>query len=144
MLGETFKWVTNPEIGLTAHLTPRADCKGLYVASLTTSEMVVKELQGGTSDATFDYLVYGLRIGFEEASVVQEKIKEAYIPSMANHRERYNKYPELRHFNALERFREMNAQIGKPFDLGASRALRDAIHEFDPAIDKLPEPADHK
>jgi len=74
MLGETFKWVTNPEIGLTAHLTPRADCKGLYVASLTTSEMVVKELQGGTSDATFDYLVYGLRIGFEEASVVQEKI----------------------------------------------------------------------
>jgi hypothetical protein len=139
-LGETFKCVTNPDIGLTAHLTPRADCKGLYVASLTTSEMVVKELQGGTSDATFDYLVYGLRIGFEEVSVVQEKIREAYIPSMANHRERYNTYPELKHFNALERFKEMNAQIGKPFDLGASRALRDAIHEFDPAIDKLPEP----
>jgi len=143
-LGETFKWVTNPDIGLTAHLTPRGDCKGLYVASLTTSEMVVKELQGGTSDATFDYLVYGLRIGFEEASVVQEKIREAYIPSLASHRERYNTYPELRHFNALERFKEMNAQIGKPVDLGASRALRDAIHEFDPAIDKLPEPADHK
>jgi len=140
MLGETFKWVTNPDIGLTAHLTPRGDCKGLYVASLTTSEMVVKELQGGTSDVTFDFLVYGLRIGFEEASVVQEKPREAYIPSMANHRERYNKYPELRHFNALERFREMNTQIGKPFDLGASRVLRDAIHEFDPAIDRLPEP----
>jgi hypothetical protein len=141
MLGETFKWVTNPEIGLTAHLTPRADCKGLYVASLTTSEMVVKELQGGTSDATFDYLIYGLRIGFEEASVVQEKIREAYIPSMANHRERYNKYPELRHFNAMERFKEMNAQIGKPVsDMNSSRTLKDAIHEFDPAIDKLPEP----
>jgi hypothetical protein len=141
MLGETFKWVTNPEIGLTAHLTPRADCKGLYVASLTTSEMVVKELQGGTSDATFDYLVYGLRIGFEEASVVQEKIREAYIPSMANHRERYNKYPELRHFNALERFKLMNAQIGKPIsEMNSSQALKDAIHEFDPAIDNLPEP----
>jgi hypothetical protein len=140
MLGETFKWVTDPEIGLTAHITPRADCKGLYVASLTTSEMVVKELQGGTSDAAFDYLVYGLRIGFEETSVVQEKIREAYIPSLASHRERYNKYPELRHFNALERFRQMYSQIGKPFDLGASRVLRDAIHEFDPAIDRLPEP----
>jgi hypothetical protein len=138
-LGETFKWVTNPEIGLTAHLTPRADCKGLYVASLTTSEMVVKELQGGTSDATFDYLVYGLRIGFEEASVVQEKPREAYIPSMASHRERYNKYPELRHFNALERFKDMNVKIGMPMpDLNVSRALRDAIHEFNPAIDKLP------
>jgi hypothetical protein len=141
MLGETFKWVTNPEIGLTAHITPRSDCKGLYVASLTTSEMVVKELQGGTSDATFDYLVYGLRIGFEEESVVQEKIREAYIPSQASHRELYNKYPELRHFNALERFRLMNAQIGKPVsDMNSSQALKDAIHEFDPAIDKIPEP----
>jgi len=143
IIGETFRFVTNPDIGLTAHITPRGDCKGLYVASLTTSEMVVKELQGGTSDVSFDYLVYGLRIGFEEASVVQEKIREAYIPSMANHRERYSKYPELRRFNALERFREMNAQIGKPFDLSGSHALRDAIHEFDPAIDKLPEPGKH-
>ncbi len=140
VLEETFKWVTNPEIGLTAHLTPRADCKGLYVASLTTSEMVVNELQGGTSDAAFDYLVYGLRIGFEEASVVQEKIREAYIPSMASQRELYNKYPELRHFNALERYRQMYSQIGKPFDLGTAQTLHDAIHEFDPAIDKIPEP----
>jgi hypothetical protein len=142
-LGETFKWVTNPDIGLTAHLTPRGDCKGLYVASLTTSEMVVKELQGGTSDVAFDYLVYGLRIGFEEVSVVHEKPREAYIPSMAIYRELYNKYPELRHFNALERFREMYSQIGKPVNLGASLALRDAIHEFDPAIDKLPESEKH-
>jgi hypothetical protein len=142
-LGETFKWVTNPDIGLTAHLTPRGDCKGLYVASLTTSEMVVKELQGGTSDVAFDYLVYGLRIGFEEVSVVHEKPREAYIPSMAIYRELYNKYPELRHFNALERFREMYSQIGKPVTLGASLALRDAIHEFDPAIDKLPESEKH-
>jgi hypothetical protein len=142
-LGETFKWVTNPDIGLTAHLTPRGDCKGLYVASLSTSEIVVKELQGGTSDVTFDYLVYGLRIGFEEVSVVHEKPREAYIPSMAIYHELYNKYPQLRHFNALERFREMYSQIGKPFNLGASQALRDAIHEFDPAIDKLPEPEKH-
>jgi hypothetical protein len=143
-LGETFKWVTNPDIGLTAYLTPRGDCKGLYVASLSTSELVVKELQGGTSDVAFDFIVYGLRIGFEEVCIVREKTMESYIPSMVYHRDQYNKYPELRHFNALERFRQMYSQIGKPFDLGSSQALRDAIHEFDPAIDKLPEPADHK
>jgi hypothetical protein len=60
---------------------------------------------------------------------------------MASHRERYNKYPELRHFNALERFRQMYSQIGKPVsDMNSSQALKDAIHEFDPAIDKMPEP----
>jgi hypothetical protein len=140
-LGETFKWVTNPDIGLTAHITPRADCKGMYVTSLTTSEMVVKELAGGTSDATFDYIVYGLRIGFEEISIVQEKHDESYIPSMAAHRERYNVYPELRHYNALERFKRMNMENGRPFfDTSAAQALRDAIHEFDPAVDRLPGP----
>ena len=140
-LGETFKWVTNPDIGLTAHITPRGDCKGMYVTSLTTSEMIVKELAGGTSDATFDYIVYGLRIGFEEISIVQEKHDESYIPSMAAHRERYNAYPELRHYNALERFKRMNMEIGRPFfDTSAAQALRDAIHEFDPAIDRLPGP----
>jgi hypothetical protein len=140
-LGETFKWVTNPDIGLTAHITPRGDCKGMYVASLSTSEMVVKELAGGTSDATFDFIVYGLRIGFEDVSIVQEKNDESYIPSMAGHRERYRMYPELRQYNALERFKRMNMEIGRPFfETGATRALRDAIHEFDPAIDRLSRP----
>jgi hypothetical protein len=140
-LGETFKWVTNPDIGLTAHITPRGECEGLYVASLTTSEMVVKEMRGGNSNVEFDYLICGLRIGFEEASVVQEKTQEAYIPSMNDHRDLYGRYPELRQYNAMERFKRMNTQVGRLVpDMGASRTLRDAIHEFDPAIDKLPEP----
>ncbi|UCB52184.1 MAG: hypothetical protein JSV10_09390 [Candidatus Zixiibacteriota bacterium] len=140
-LGETFKWVTNPDVGLTAHITPRGDCNGIFVASLTTSEMVVKELGDGTSDAAFDYLVYGLRIGFEEISIVQEKNDESYIPSMAAHRERYNMHPDMRQYNALERFKRMNAEIGMPVpEMSASKSLRDAIHEFDPAIDRVPGP----
>jgi hypothetical protein len=140
-LGETFKWVTNPDIGLTAHITPRGDCNGMFVASLTTSEMVVKELAGGTSGATFDYMVYGLRIGFEEISIVQEKNDESFIPSMADHRERYNTYPDMRQYNALERFKRMNSETGMPVpNMSASESLRDAIHEFDPAIDRAPGP----
>ncbi len=141
-LGETFKWVTNPDIGLTAHVTPRGNCNGLYVASVSTQEIVVKELQNGKSDIMFDYTVYGLRIGFEEVSVVKEKDMEAYIPSMKDHRDLYTKRPELRKYNALERFKEMRTGAGmtKEVHLAASRALRDAIQEFDPAVHELPLP----
>jgi len=135
-LGETFKWVTNPDIGLTAHLTSRGECEGLYVESLTTSEMVVRELRGGTSDVTFNYVVYGLRIGFEESSVVQEKDEEAYIPSLRSVHERYEKAPELRRYNALERFKVMRSAVGErsPLELEAAHALRDAVEVYDPAI----------
>ncbi|UCF35191.1 MAG: hypothetical protein JSV78_07775 [Phycisphaerales bacterium] len=138
-LGETFKWVTNPDIGLTAHLTLRGDAPGLYVESLTTAELVVREVGGGTSDVDFDYIVYGLRIGFEEVGIVQEKEREAYIPSMADHRTLYERRPELRDYNALERFKRMRAAAGQtqPLDLSASQALRDAIVEFDPAVHSL-------
>jgi hypothetical protein len=140
-LGETFQWVTNPDIGLTAHLTPRGPCHGLYVASLTTSEMVVRELESGTSDVAFDFLVYGLRIGFEDVSIVQEKQVEAYIPSMAAHKERYQRYPELRQYSALERFKMMRSSIGEPAtDMSASEILRNSVIEFDPAVHSSPYP----
>jgi hypothetical protein len=136
LLGETFKWVTNPDIGLTAHLTPRRQAVPLAVVSLTTEELVVRGPEDGPADLVFDYIVYGLRIGFEEISIVQEKIRESYIPSMADHRDLYDRHPELRKYNSLERFTSMSTQIGttEPLDLTASRALRDAIVEFNPVI----------
>ena len=138
-LGSTFKLVTNPDIGLTAHLTPRGPCHGLYVVSLTTSEMVVRELEDGTSDVPFDFIVYGLRIGFEDVSIVQEKQEEAYIPSMAAHRERYQKYPELRQFSALQRFKMMRASLSEALpDMSSSEILRNSIIEFDPAVHPNP------
>jgi hypothetical protein len=60
-LGDTFKWVTNPDIGLTAHLTPKGDCNGLYAESVSTTEMVVKELNGGKSNVAFDYIASALK-----------------------------------------------------------------------------------
>jgi hypothetical protein len=134
-LGETFQWVTNPDIGLTAHITPRGGWEDLYVKSISTKELVVAS-RDGTGEAMFDYIVYGLRIGFEEQSIVQEKQEEAYIPSMVPHRERYSEHPDLRKYNALERFKAMRvaADEGQPVDLAASQALRDAIEEYDPAV----------
>jgi hypothetical protein len=135
-LGETFKWVTNPDVGLTAHLTPRGKGTVLFVESLTTEQMVVRAMDGFPDDVVFDYIVCGLRIGFEEVSVVQEKQEESYIPSMAGHRELYANHPELRKYSPLERFTGMRAGVGEtePLDLSASEALRSAIEEYDPAV----------
>ncbi len=127
-LGETFQWVTNPDLGLTVHLTPVGSWSQLYVAERSTRELVVRSA-GGDPEAVFDYVVMGLRIGFEEASVVQERVRDAPIPSMAAARMRYELEPELRRHTALERFKAMQQDIGAPVrpDLTASEALADAV-----------------
>jgi hypothetical protein len=127
-LGKTFKWVTNPDIGLTAHLTPRGKAALLFVEELTTEEMVVRSAEGFPGDVVFDYLVYGLRIGFEEIGVVKEKHEPAGLPSLEREFEMYARNPDLRSHNALERFKTMNSAIGADIsDLSNASHLRDAI-----------------
>ena len=140
-LGETFEWVTNPDIGLTVFLTPVGNFCDLYVVEKSTEQITVHSRDG--LDCTFDFLVYGLRIGFEETSVVQEKEREAYIPSMSSHRQRYERRPDLKTYNSLERFKGMRREANPKAELDLSRAqaLRDAIIEFDPAVHELPMPA---
>jgi len=135
-LGETFQWVTNPDLGLTAHLTPRGEPVALAVASVSPRELVVRG--PGGSNAEFDYLVYGLRVGFEDRTVVQPKREEAYIPSHRVEEDEYAKAPELRSYSALSRYTRMRqALTGRTDapDLTASRALENAIHVFDPTKD---------
>jgi hypothetical protein len=138
-LGETFQWVTNPDIGLTVHLTPVGEWADLYVASKSTTDLVVRS-KDGKSNVAFDYLIYGLRIGFEEISIVQVKKEPSWIPSMKSHRDLYQTVPELQAFNALERFKAMEtaANLRTAFDFSASQQLKTAIHEFDPAVDTIP------
>lgn len=136
-LGETFAWVTNPDIGLSAYVTPRDRPVPLAVAALTTSDLIVRGPAG--EDVIFDYLVYGLRLGFEEATVVQEKTQEARIPSMADHRRRFEEHPDLRRFTPLARFGGMPSSDGPPHHDGqAARALRAAVEEYDPAAHGRP------
>ena len=141
-LGETFRWVTNPDVGLTAHLTPRGEPIPLAIVDLSTEAMVVRAPGNAPDDLVFDYIVYGLRIGFEESSIVQEKEQEAYIPSMTSHRELYQRRPDLKNYNSLERFKGMRHAINAKakLDLSRANALRDAIIEFDPAVHELPRP----
>lgn len=67
-LPEHFTLVTEAE-GLTVQVTPRTDCNGVYVAEVSTSSITVKELQGGTSNAQFDFLINGIRQGFTDFKV---------------------------------------------------------------------------
>jgi len=71
-LPEHFRLVTEDD-GLTATVTPRADCNGLFVADVSTTRIVVKELQGGTSNARFDFLVNGVRAGYADYKVMNTK-----------------------------------------------------------------------
>ena len=138
-LGETFKWVTNPDLGLTAYLTPVGGWCDLYVAEKGTETLVVRSRDG--ADCAFDYAVFGLRIGFEESTIVQEKRQEAYIPAMTDHREQLARRPDLARFIARERFGAERMGLGAvaALDLSRADALKAAIHEFDPAVDRIDE-----
>ncbi|WP_293885791.1 hypothetical protein [Thiolapillus sp.] len=141
-LGETFKWVTNPDIGLTAHLTPMGEPCLLYVAAKTTSELVVSGAQDCSQNVSFDYIVYGLRIGFEDVTVVQKKTQEARIPSMAEHRKAIAERPELAQYTALSRYAAMQGSSRKAVkaNMRNAAALLEKVEEFDPAVHKIETP----
>ena len=129
-LGETFVLVTNPDIGLTATATPRGEPIPLAIDELTTSEMIVRGPAG--SNAEFDYMVWGLRIGFEEQSIVQPKQRESKIPSMHDHEEFFQKDPALRHYTALTRYADGEEKVRGRSAVNLERAhqLRDAVGVF--------------
>lgn len=122
-LGPTFALVANPDLGLTAHLTPRGTAVPLAVESVTTGELTVRGPAG--ADVAFDYIVYGLRVGFEDLAVVQPKTREALLPDAAAIEASYGGRPDLGTFSAAARFRSM--QGGEPRDGTRADALRRAI-----------------
>ncbi|HZM69591.1 MAG TPA: hypothetical protein VFB95_04395 [Candidatus Cryosericum sp.] len=135
-LGDTFALVANPDIGLSAHVTPLGEPVPLAIAGKSTSELIVRGPAG--SNAEFDYIVWALRIGFESQSIVQPKSREARVPSMAEHEASYKAHPSLRAFNALERFKGMRP-AGRPWnetaDLARSKQLLQAVGTYDPERD---------
>jgi hypothetical protein len=126
-LDPTFEWTANPDLGLTAHLTPRGEPVPLAVESVTSRELRVRGPHG--SDVEFDYWVTGLRIGFEEMPPVSPKELESPLPLAASGAKAYGAEPGLRAFNALERYRGMARAVGRNVDpeLKASASLRQRI-----------------
>jgi hypothetical protein len=61
----TFAQTVNTSLDYHVFLTPKGDCRGLYVSQTTPTEFEVRELGGGLSSVAFDYRIVALRRGFE-------------------------------------------------------------------------------
>jgi len=125
-LGETFALVANPDIGVTAHVTPRGDAR-LWVQEVSPTEIVVRG--PADVDVDFDYLVYGLRIGFETLPIVQVKKEESYLPTASTLAEYEAGQTDTVASSALVRFTaERQRLTGAPADLTRAGALATQIN----------------
>jgi hypothetical protein len=62
-------------------ITPKGDCKGLYVASQSATSFEVRELQRGKSTIAFDYRIVAKRKGYERARLAEVREEEDTRPS---------------------------------------------------------------
>lgn len=113
-LPEHFSLVTEEE-GLTVQVTPRQDCNGLYVAEVTTRRIVVRELQGGTSNARFDFFINGVRAGYKDFKVLNSASELGLAEVRKPERERP---PEAVHEPEPpeERPQDVQPEGGRPHD----------------------------
>jgi hypothetical protein len=64
-LDPAFTQTINAGAGYHVFLTPKADCRGLYVSKQKLTSFEVHELGGGTSSIAFDYRIAARRKGYE-------------------------------------------------------------------------------
>ncbi len=60
-----FAQTVNGEVEYHVFLTPKGDCKGLYVTNETADSFEVRELGGGAANIAFDYRIMARRKGYE-------------------------------------------------------------------------------
>jgi hypothetical protein len=65
-LDEKFAQTVNLSKGYHVFLTPKGDCKGLYVTNETETGFEVREMGGGGSSVEFDYRIVAHRKGYED------------------------------------------------------------------------------
>lgn len=64
-LEPVFGQTVNSSVEYHVFLTPKGDCKGLYVTNETADSFEVRELGGGTASVGFDYRIIARRKGYE-------------------------------------------------------------------------------
>jgi hypothetical protein len=76
-LEEKFTQTVNLSKGYHVFLTPKGDCKGLYVTSETETGFEVREMGGGGSSVEFDYRIVAHRKGYED-----QRLPAAVMPKL--------------------------------------------------------------
>jgi len=76
-LDPRFAQTVNLAIGYHVFLTPKGDCKGLFVTGETNHGFEVRELGGGQSNIEFDYRIVAHRNGYES-----ERLPTAAMPAV--------------------------------------------------------------
>jgi hypothetical protein len=120
-LDPTFAFTTDPDVGLTAVVTPKGQWADLYVASVGTDAIVVRARDPQASDVEFDYIVNGLRLGFENGATVvpKDKIPNAPVTAFDVAEEKLAALPaDSRASTPLARF-----SAGRGVDTSRARAL---------------------
>jgi hypothetical protein len=83
LLEAGFAQTVNSSVGYHVFLTPKGDCKGLFVTNETATGFEVKELGGGASSVAFDYRIVALRKGYENVRLPVTAVPKSAASSAA-------------------------------------------------------------
>jgi hypothetical protein len=83
-LEPTFAQTINGGLEYHVFLTPKGDCKGLYVTNETADGFEVRELGGGSANIAFDYRIMARRKGYENVRLADNT--ERFTALAAEHR----------------------------------------------------------
>ena len=75
-LDPTFAETVDTATEYHVFLTPKGDCKGLFVTNERATGLEVRELGGGTSSVAFDYRIVAKRSGYENVRL--EDVTQQY------------------------------------------------------------------
>jgi hypothetical protein len=78
-LDAKFVQTVNLSLGYHVFVTPKGDCKGLFVANESKDGFEVRELSGGQSSIDFDYRIVAHRNGYETMRLPVAKMPSAKI-----------------------------------------------------------------
>jgi hypothetical protein len=80
-LETTFAHTVNMGVDYHVFVTPKGDCKGLYVANESAGGFEVRELGGGQSNIAFDYRIVARRKGYENVRLA-DATEIAKVPAV--------------------------------------------------------------
>jgi hypothetical protein len=92
-LESTFAQTVNSGLEYHVFLTPKGDCRGLYVTNETAASFEVRELGSGTASIAFDYRIMARRKGYENVRLADKT--ERVAKSAALDKQVHRKPPKL-------------------------------------------------